>query len=290
MLLSEGLFYHLSDFSLRSPLVAKAVEPEDVRLAAEPCQLALSVVAMALLGQGNGVSFTNFSAQKRFGLFVSQRIEWPCIAVFFQQHSGLFDQAVPEHRRGAFIDAVVQAFAVRLQTDAQDTEASQWVAAFFPCFRHGLSRGNADLNGANQLWRVVGMDTFSGPGVEPHEDFVEPSAPVLFTAQLEPLAQRLGALRAGKEAVQQSAKVEAGPSGNDGNMAARGNFFQRASRIAAVVARGVVFSGGNNVNQVVRKALAVGLAGLGCADLHVAVDGDGIAAHDFSVIPFGEMK
>ncbi len=92
----------------------------------------------------------------------------------------------------------------------------------------------------------------------------------------------------GKEAVDEGAKVEAGASGDDGKMTALRDAAQGFARLAAVVSRGARFIGPGDVDHVVLDEGALFVRGLGGADLHLAVDGYGVAADDLAVELLGE--
>ena len=90
-------------FALDVVVGAEAGEPVDVRVAAEPGELALGVVAMALGGGSDGFFAGDLVAQDGDGLGVAERGEGAAVeAVVFDELGGLFDQAAIEHlvRRG----------------------------------------------------------------------------------------------------------------------------------------------------------------------------------------------
>ncbi len=96
--------------------------------------------------------------------------------------------------------------------------------------------------------------------------------------------------RCGKEAVDESAEVEAGASGDDGQVAAFGDAGEGFAGLTAVVACGAGFVGPGDVDHVVLDEGALFAGGLCGADLHLAVDGDGVAADDLAVELFGEAE
>jgi hypothetical protein len=93
---------------------------------------------------------------------------------------------------------------------------------------------------------------------------------------------------AGEEAISQSAEVEAGSAGDDGEFSAAGNFAEGSSGLPAVVAGGEGLVGVGDVDEVMRDAGALFGCGFGAAEIHAAIDGDGIATDDFAVEAFGE--
>ena len=96
--------------------------------------------------------------------------------------------------------------------------------------------------------------------------------------------------RGGEEAVDERAQVEAGAAGDDGQVAAFGDAGEGFAGQAAVVAGGAGLVGPGDVDQVVRDEGALFVRGLGGADLHLAIDGDGVAADDLAVELFGETQ
>ena len=117
-------------------VAAAAFEPVHLGFAAEPCELALGVVAMALLGLRDGFVAGDFVAQDGDGLGVAERGERAAVAaVAFDEALGLFDQAAVEHRGGALVDALVEAGAGRVEAEAQDAVAGEGVAALLPLLR-----------------------------------------------------------------------------------------------------------------------------------------------------------
>jgi hypothetical protein len=147
-------------------VAAEAGEPVDCGVFAEPCELALGVVAVALLGLGYGFVAGDFVAQDGDGLRVAERGEWAAIeAVAFDEESGLFDQAAVEHLGGAVVDAGVEVGARRVETEGEDAEAGERVAGLLPLAGDGLAGGEGDFNGADELGCVVGVDERCGCGI-----------------------------------------------------------------------------------------------------------------------------
>jgi hypothetical protein len=153
-----------------------------------------------------------------------------------------------------------------------------------------LASGEADFDGANELGVVVGMDTRGGSGIEAAENAVQPRGTVLLRTMPEAFTEFLRSLRPGEEAVEKSAEVEAGAAGDDGEMLAGGDFCESLTSEAAVIACGTEVVGGQNINEVVRSEGAFGEGGLGGAEFHAAIDGDGIAIDDFAVEALRERE
>ena len=107
-------------------------------------------------------------------------------------------------------------------------------------------------------------------------------------ALAELFAQRFMARRRGEEAIEQRAQVEACSATDDGQAAALRDLADGLAGEAAVVSGGAGLVGRGDVDEVVRDAGALGQGGLGCADLHAAIDGDGVAGDDFAGESLGE--
>ncbi len=107
-------------------------------------------------------------------------------------------------------------------------------------------------------------------------------APLIASAAAKAGADFFGSLWGGEEPVDEGAEVESGSSGDDGEFFSCGDFGEGGAGVAAVVAGGEGFGGVDDVDQVVRGLAAFGWRGLGGADLHFAVDGDGVATDDFA--------
>src|ERR1700728_3157863 len=95
----------------------------DVGFAAEPGELALGVVAMALLGGVDGCFEIHGSVEDGEGLTVAQGFEGSDWAVLLEQAAGFFYEAGLEHGFGALIEMVVQGLARWVESDAEEAEA-----------------------------------------------------------------------------------------------------------------------------------------------------------------------
>ena len=159
---------------------------------------------------------------------------------------------------------------------------------FSHCCVRGCFAASGDLDGADDLGDVVAVDGCGGGDVEACEDAVE----VGWASCRGDLAQAVaeaGLLRwCGEEAVDEGAKVEAGASGDDGEVAALSDAAKGFASLAAVVAGGAGLIGPGDVDHVVLNEGALFVRGLGGADLHLAVDGYGVAADDLAVELLGQ--
>src|SRR5215469_18442031 len=100
-----------------------------------------------------------------------------------------------EHARGTLVDSLVERSSIRIQPEPHDAEARQRIPPLLPEFGHLRATGQADLDGANQFGRVVGMDLRGGRRVQMLQDPVKISRAPLCRALAQALAQFLRTLR-----------------------------------------------------------------------------------------------
>ena len=114
-------------------VAAVSFEPVDAGFAAEPGELAFGVVAMALLGLGNGLFASDFISQDGGCFGVTERGEGPAVcAIAGDEAFGFFDEAAVEHGSGALVDAFVELGAGWIKAETQDAIAGESVAALLP--------------------------------------------------------------------------------------------------------------------------------------------------------------
>jgi hypothetical protein len=99
----------------------------------------------------------------------------------------------------------------------------------------------------------------------------------------KPFAEFVGALRTGKEAVEQGAEVEPGTSNHDRKVSAGFDLGESLSRQTGILAGCDVASGIHNIEQVVGCAGALDGAWLRGSDLELANHGDRITIHYFAM-------
>ena len=80
----------------------------DIGLAAKPGELALGVVAMALLGFGNSCFLADALEENGKCLAIAERVERFDRTVAGQKSAGLFDQAGGEHVGAALVQPLVE--------------------------------------------------------------------------------------------------------------------------------------------------------------------------------------
>lgn len=160
-------------------VAAETGKPVDCGVFAEPGELAFSVVAMALLGSGDGLVACHLPAQQGDCLGVAERGERAAfLAIAGDDLGGLFDEAASlvwrvEHMGGAAVDACVEFGARGVEAEAEDTESSERIVRPLPLACDRLTRGECDFDGADDLGCVVGVDEAGRCGIKPGEDSVK---------------------------------------------------------------------------------------------------------------------
>ena len=129
------------------------------------------------------------------------------------------------------------------------------------------------------------MNPARGGGIESGKQAVERAGPAEFPGG-QPVAQALVARRAFEEAVQKSAQVKAGASGNYGEAAACRNGGNGFARQAGIFTGGEEFVGIDDVDEVVGNAAALRQRQLGGSDIEVPVDLERVAVDHFAVESF----
>jgi hypothetical protein len=278
---------------LQSPIcdvfvAAEAFEPVDAGFAAEPGELAFGVVAMALLGLGYGLFASEFVFEDGGGLGVAEGGEWAAVfAVAGDESFGLFDEAAIEHGGGTLVDALVKVGARWIEAKAEDAVAGESVAALLPLLGKRFVCRDRDFDGADDLGDVVCVDGCCCGGVEASEDAVQVGGTAGLGESAEAFALAGLLRRRGEEAVDEGAQVEAGAPSDDGKAVSLGDAGESFAGLAAVVACGEGFVGPRDVDHVVLDEGALVVRGLGGADLHLAVDGYGVATDDLAAELFG---
>ena len=91
--------------------------------------MAFGVVAMALLGLGDGFGLAEDAVDGGEGLAVAEGVEGFDAAVSGEKSAGFFDQAGLEHGCGAVIETVVEELARGIQADTEEVKAGEWIAS-----------------------------------------------------------------------------------------------------------------------------------------------------------------
>ena len=119
-------------------VAAKAGEPLDLSVFAEPGELAFSVVAMALLGLRDGLFAADLAMEQGRRLRVAERGESATVvAVDAQKLRSLFYEARLEHLGGAQIDAGVEFGAGRIQGEAKNAKSGERLVRLLPLHGDG---------------------------------------------------------------------------------------------------------------------------------------------------------
>jgi len=148
-------------------VASAALQPVHVGFAAEPGELALGVVAVTLLGLGDGLLAGELVLQHGSGFGIAERGERAAVcAVSGDETFGLFDESAVEHGGGALVNALVETCAWRVETQAQDAVADESVAALLPLLSERLICGERDFDGADHFGDVVQVDGRCCVGVE----------------------------------------------------------------------------------------------------------------------------
>ena len=100
-----------------------------------------------------------------------------------------------EHLGAAEIDALVECGALGAEADAKDAITLDGIAAVAQQVTHGPGGSGADLYGADQFRRIVGMDAGGGFRVEAAQQTPQGSGAM---AAAQPFAQPLVTLRPGE--------------------------------------------------------------------------------------------
>ena len=272
-------------------IAAAASEPVHVWFAAEPGELALGVVAMALLGLSYCLFPGEFVLQDSDGFGVAERGEGATLsAVTGNEAFCLFNQAAVKHRCSALVDAFVETFTWRIEAELQDAIAGEGVAAFLPlCGERALCR-ERDFNSADDFGNVVDVNGCCGGWIETREDTMKVcrTSGLADFAETFALAGLLG--WGGEEPFDERAQIKAGAASDDGQVASVGNSSEDFTSLTAVVPRGAGFIWPDDVDHVVPDEGAFFERGLGCADFHLAINGYGVTADDLAMERFGEAE
>lgn len=270
--------------------VAKLANPADIFFAAKPGHLALGVVAMALLGDGDGVRFGEFGAQDSERLTVTQRFERTHRTEAGEQRLGLGENSFGEHLRSSIVDARIERSACWIKADAQQTKTSECVASLGKLVRNGATRGERDLNCTHQLRRVVRMNARSGNGIKARKQAMQPARTTALAAARHASPQIVIALRAREQTLNECAEIEASATGDDRRSSSGNDGVHGGASLPRVVARGEVAVRISDVKQVMRNKRTFGSGGLGGADIQATVNGDRVATDNLGRKATGKCK
>ncbi len=256
---------------------------------AQPGALALGVPPVAGLSFGDGLLAGEGALEDGEGLRVAEGAKgsgeifrWAVAAEALEEAFGFLEEAAVEHGGGSVVDAMAQIGAGWVEGEAEDAEAGEgFSAAVLPLGGEVLAGGEAEGEGAEELGGVVGVDGLGGAGVETGKEAMEMGGGVAGGEGTEAVAQGGIDGGCGKEAVEERAEIEAGAADDERKTAAGGDAVDSFASMPGPVAGGEGLVGVDEVEAVVGDEGAIFRGGLGGADLHAAVDGDGVAGEDF---------
>src|SRR4249919_831062 len=132
-------------------------------------------------------------------LLIAQRVERPRrSAIAFGESARFLQKARREHLARPLIDLLVERFPVRVQADAENIEAAEWVAALLPETGHRGPRADADFQSSHNLGNIIGVDCLRGGRVEAAEQSVQIIWPAFCCAFSQSRAQCFRAGRSWK--------------------------------------------------------------------------------------------
>jgi hypothetical protein len=82
-------------------------------------------------------------------------------------------QAGREHLARPVVDPLVECVTIRIQANAENIEASEWVAASLPETSHRGACANADFQRSHNLGNVIGVDCLGGSWVKAAQELME---------------------------------------------------------------------------------------------------------------------
>src|SRR6185437_7493615 len=151
----------------------------------------------------NGRWQIEFSAQNLRSLFIAQRAERICgAAILCDELPRLFEQSPVKHGLRSAVDLLVELAALWIEAKAEDAKATKRIAALLPKLRHFAPRDQADFNGADGFWDIIGVDFSRGFAVKPPQDRMQVFRPFGLCTLAQPLPQIFGTLRPGEKPLQ----------------------------------------------------------------------------------------
>src|SRR5579875_1216931 len=229
----------LKRLPLDGGIVPEAQEPLDASVPAKPGELAFSVVAVPLLRFSDSLRQRHGPAQNGKRLGIAKRAQRAGVVPILRcDGGGLFEQALREHSGSASVNTVVKRGAGWVQTELQQPEASQGIAAGAPLLRLRLAAEQRDLKTADELGLVVRVNGGCGLRIEATQDAVQGRGTSPCGVGAEPFAQGFIARRSGRQTVEQRAKVKACAAGHNGQAATAADVAESGPASAGVVACG----------------------------------------------------
>jgi len=112
---------------------------------------------------------------------------------------------------------------------------------------------------------------------------VEPAGAALSGRLPQTVAQWFLAFRTLEQAVGEGSQVQTGSPGDDGQVIARTDAAQGFAGEPTVITGSERMIGVGNIDEMMLQPRAFLCGGLGSAEIHAAIDRNGIAADDFAV-------
>ncbi len=276
---------------LHGYIAAKALKPVDLRVAPEPGELTFGIVAMASLGFDDGLCEQSLTTHNAEGLGVPERAKGPgCLTKSFIDFGSFFEQPLGEHGSGPGVDAVVELGARRIQPDLQDAETLEGIASDRPLMRLRSSRQQRNFQAADEFGGIVRVYRSCGLGIEAAHEMVQSGAATAGRKALQTTPEMIIPWRRGSKTVEQSAEIEAGASGNNGESATTADVFEGLAGKPGIVAGVGELVGFEEVETMVRNSRALAAGRLGRADIQAAIDGDRVTGDNFAPKLLGNQQ
>ena len=126
------------------------------------------------------------------------------------------------------------------------------------------------------------MNFFRGRRVETPQHLVQMICTAFRGTLTQALAEIFGALRAGKQTLQQSPQVQSGAADNNRQTPAKVDFFEHFARQAGIFAGSHVLGWFDDIQQVVRNKPALGSTRLCRTDIELTHHGERVAIDDLT--------
>ena len=200
------------------------------------------------------------------------------------QRARLVDEPGVEHRAGPALDALVEELAVEPEPD--DDGRADELAGRHRRAERTTGEGD-DLEGAHDAAAVVRLDGSGGPWVDRAQLGEEGRDALRRQPPLEG-APDLGVGRRDLEAVEGGPHVEPGPTRDDRERATTQDVLDVAPRLSLVGGDARLLGDVEDVDLVVRDAVALPDRHLGGPDVHAPVELRRVGADDLAAEPLGE--
>jgi hypothetical protein len=269
--------------------VAKAGEPVNFGIAAEPGPLALGILAGFDHSGRDGLFEREGAAEVKQSLFIAERFEGLFVSggALCEESLNFRDQTVFKHSASSRLQALIEGVAAGVQADLEDCVAFERPG--FGGRGERLASEQADLESADRLLEVAGMDARGGFGVETGKDAMKARGAGLLAGE-EAGAEMPVAFGESGKAAEQGAQIETAASHEDGETMAGGDLGDDIAGFARVFAGGVTFLRQEHVEQMVKNLSPIGYGCFRGADVKPPVELKGVAVNDFASKALGQME